>query len=103
MAAARITLGAAIAAGISHAAGWHYPAWAAIGAVTVMPGGHLHLTMNRSLQRIAGTVLGACIVWAIQSQKHRKSVVSGKSASVRVQLGGRRIITQKRRYIGVHQ
>src|SRR3546814_14891304 len=68
MAAARITLGAAIAAGISHAAGWHYPAWAAIGAVTVMQGGHLHITMNRSLQRMAGTVLGACIVWAILAQ-----------------------------------
>ncbi|HEY9573425.1 MAG TPA: FUSC family protein, partial [Pusillimonas sp.] len=45
-----------------------YPAWAAIGAVTVMQGGHLHITMNRSLQRMAGTVLGACIVWAILAQ-----------------------------------
>lgn len=66
--AGRITLGAAIAAGISHAAGWHYPAWAAIGATAVMQGTHLHLTMNRSLQRMAGTVLGACIVWAILAQ-----------------------------------
>ena len=66
--AGRITLGAAIAAGISHAAGWHYPAWAAIGATAVMQGTHLHVTMNRSLQRMAGTVLGACIVWAILAQ-----------------------------------
>ncbi len=66
--AGRITLGAAIAAGISHAAGWHYPAWAAIGATAVMQGTHLHVTMNRSLQRMAGTVAGACIVWAILAQ-----------------------------------
>ena len=66
--AGRITIGAAIAAGISHAAGWHYPAWAAIGATAVMQGTHLHVTMNRSLQRMAGTVLGACIVWAILAQ-----------------------------------
>lgn len=68
MAAGRITVGAAIAAGIAYAAGWHYPAWAAIGATSVMQGGHLHVTMNRSLQRMAGTVLGACIVWAILAQ-----------------------------------
>ncbi len=67
-AAGRITIGAAIAAGIAYAAGWHYPAWAAIGATSVMQGGHLHVTMNRSLQRMAGTVLGACIVWAILAQ-----------------------------------
>ncbi len=66
--AGRITIGAAIAAGISHAAGWHYPAWAAIGATAVMQGTHLHVTMNRSLQRMAGTVLGACIAWAILAQ-----------------------------------
>lgn len=33
-----------------------------------MQGGHLHVTMNRALQRMAGTVLGACIVWAILAQ-----------------------------------
>lgn len=65
IAAARITAGAAAAAYIAHLAGWHYPAWAAIGAVSVMQGEHLHVTMNRALQRMAGTVLGACIAWAI--------------------------------------
>lgn len=68
IAAGRITAGAAAAAFIAHAAGWHYPAWAAIGATAVMQGGHLHVTMNRALQRMAGTVLGACIVWAILAQ-----------------------------------
>lgn len=67
-AAARITIGAAIAALIAHAAGWHHPAWAAIGATAVMQGGHLHVTMNRALQRMAGTVVGAFIVWAILVQ-----------------------------------
>lgn len=61
IAASRITAGAALAALITHAAGWQYPAWAAIGAVAVMQGGHLHITMNRSLQRMAGTVVGAAL------------------------------------------
>ncbi len=66
--ASRIALGAAAAALISYWAGWDYPAWAAIGAVAVMQGSHLHITMNRSLQRMAGTVVGACVVWAILEQ-----------------------------------
>ncbi len=66
--AGRITVGAGIAALITHWSGWHYPAWAAIGATAVMQGAHLHLTMSRSLQRMAGTVVGACIVWAILVQ-----------------------------------
>jgi len=66
--AARITAGAAMAALITYWAGWQYPAWAAIGAAAVMQGTHLHLTMNRSLQRMAGTVIGACIVWIILAQ-----------------------------------
>jgi uncharacterized membrane protein YccC len=68
IAAGRITIGAALAALVAYWAGWHYPAWAAIGATAVMQGGHLHITMNRSLQRMAGTVVGACIVWAILAQ-----------------------------------
>ncbi|TCS38382.1 fusaric acid resistance family protein [Paucimonas lemoignei] len=68
IAAGRITLGAGIAAFIAHAAGWPHPAWAAIGATAVMQGGHLHVTMNRALQRMAGTIVGAFIVWSILSQ-----------------------------------
>lgn len=68
IAAGRITAGAAMAALIAHAAGWQHPAWAAIGAAAVMQGGHLHVTMNRALQRMAGTVVGAFIVWAILAQ-----------------------------------
>lgn len=68
IAATRISIGAALAAFVAHAAGWHYPAWAAIGATAVMQGAHLHITMNRSLQRMAGTVLGACVAWAVLIQ-----------------------------------
>ncbi|WP_017524140.1 FUSC family protein [Pusillimonas noertemannii] len=68
IAACRITAGAGAAAYIAHAVGWHYPAWATIGATAVMQGSHLHITMNRALQRMAGTVLGACIAWAVLAQ-----------------------------------
>lgn len=68
VAAGRIMIGAAVAAFAAHLAGWNYPAWAAIGAAAVMQGTHLHITMNRALQRMAGTMLGACIVWAILAQ-----------------------------------
>ncbi len=68
MVAARIALGAGIAGFAAHAAGAAHPAWAAMGAVAVMQGAHLHISMNRALQRMAGTMLGALIVWLILSQ-----------------------------------
>ena len=69
IAAVRITACAGLAAWIAFMAGWHHPAWAAIGAVSVMQGGHLHVTMNRALQRMAGTVVGSFIVWAMLAQQ----------------------------------
>lgn len=68
IAGARIALVAGLAALIAHAASWQHPAWAAIGATAVMQGGHLHVTMNRALQRMAGTVVGAFVVWAVLAQ-----------------------------------
>lgn len=65
IAGSRITLGAALAGLIAYWAGWQYPAWAAIGATAVMQGRHLHVTMSRALQRMAGTVVGGCVAWAI--------------------------------------
>ena len=59
--ALRVMVGAGLAAAISHAAGWAYPAWAAIGATAVMQGSHLHITMNRALQRMLGTIAGAAL------------------------------------------
>jgi uncharacterized membrane protein YccC len=39
-----------------------------MGCLAVMQGAYLHMSMNRALQRLAGTVMGACIVWAILMQ-----------------------------------
>jgi len=65
VAGGRIGVAAAVAALVAHAAGWSHPSWAAIGAVAVMQGGHLHVTMHRALQRMAGTLAGALLVWLI--------------------------------------
>ena len=68
IAAARMTLGSAIAAFAAHAVGAAHPAWAAMGTVAVMQGAHLHISMSRAMQRTAGTVIGACGVWLILAQ-----------------------------------
>lgn len=65
----RIAIGAAAAALIAYAAGWNHPSWAAIGATAVMQGSHLHITMNRALQRMAGTLVGSLLVWMILSME----------------------------------
>lgn len=69
IAAARITLGSGIAAFAAYACGAAHPAWAAMGTVAVMQGTHLHISMNRALQRMAGTVAGAGLVWLILAQQ----------------------------------
>ena len=63
----RIIGGAAIALFVGRALGAEHPSWAALGAMAVMQGAHLHLSMNRALQRMAGTVVGALLAWAILS------------------------------------
>lgn len=65
VAAARIALGAGIAAVAAYAMGAAHPSWAALGAVAVMQGTHLHISMNRAVQRMLGTVVGAGLVWLI--------------------------------------
>lgn len=67
-AAARSTVGAGIAVFLSHAFGADHPAWAAMGALAVMQGAHLHITMNRALQRMAGTVVGSLLAWLLLVQ-----------------------------------
>lgn len=64
-AAARIAVGAGIAALVTHALGAAHPAWAAMGAVAVIQGSHLHVSLNRALQRMMGTAIGALAVWMI--------------------------------------
>lgn len=39
-----------------------------MGALAVMQGAHLHITMNRALQRMAGTVVGALLAWVLLVQ-----------------------------------
>lgn len=68
IASARSAVAAAIAIFISHAFGAAYPVWAAMGALAVLQGTHLHISMNRALQRMAGTVIGALLVWLVLDQ-----------------------------------
>lgn len=67
-AALRSTTGAAIAVFVSHYFGADHPAWAAMGALAVIQGTHLHISMNRALQRMAGTVVGAILAWILLVQ-----------------------------------
>lgn len=69
MAAARSAVGAGMAIFLSTAFGANHPAWAAMGALAVMQGSHLHITMNRALQRMAGTVVGALLAWVLLMQE----------------------------------
>ena len=39
-----------------------------MGTLAVMQGAHLHISMNRALQRMMGTVVGALLAWLILSQ-----------------------------------
>lgn len=64
IAVARIIVGAGVAAFLAHALGGQYPGWAAMGAVAVLQGAHLHLNMNRALQRSGGNIVGAILVGA---------------------------------------
>ncbi|MCC2603623.1 FUSC family protein [Sphingopyxis yananensis] len=68
IASARSAFAAAVAIFAAHALGADYPVWAAMGALAVMQGAHLHLSMNRAIQRMAGTVVGALLVWFILDQ-----------------------------------
>lgn len=69
IAASRTAPGAAIALFISHGLGAAYPAWAAMGAMAVIQGTNLHISMNRALQRMAGTVVGALLTWLVLVQE----------------------------------
>src|SRR5690606_23037774 len=67
-AAVRMIVASAIAAFAAHAVGAEHPGWAAMGAVAVMQGAHLHISMNRALQRTAGTTAGAILIWLVLIQ-----------------------------------
>ena len=67
-AALRICIGAALAIFASRALGASFPAWAAMGALAVMQGQHLQISMHRGVQRMAGTLIGTFIAWSILVQ-----------------------------------
>lgn len=69
VAAARIVAGALVAVFASHTLGADHPAWAAMGTLAVMQGTHLHITLHRALQRMAGTVVGALLAWLLLIQE----------------------------------
>lgn len=62
IAVGRIILGAAIAAFTAYAVGAQHAGWAAMGAVAVLQGAHLHINMSRALQRTGGNFIGALLV-----------------------------------------
>lgn len=84
IAAARITFGTGIAAFAAHACGSAHPGWAALGTLAVMQGTHLHISMNRALQRMTGTVIGAGLVWIVLAQEPSIWTVIALVASLQV-------------------
>ncbi|PPK51654.1 FUSC family protein [Marinobacter persicus] len=50
----RIILGAAVSGLVAYSFGGDHAGWAAMGAVVVLQGSHLHISMNRALQRAGG-------------------------------------------------
>jgi len=65
----RLSVGASLAGLIAYAMGVSHPGWAAMGATAVLQGVHLHLTMNRAIQRVLGTVVGAVLIWILLAQE----------------------------------
>ncbi|MDH5858566.1 FUSC family protein [Lampropedia aestuarii] len=63
-----VALCSLVATQVAHAFGLAHPAWAAIGAVAVVQGSHLHIAMHRAWQRTLGTIVGAGIAWLVLSQ-----------------------------------
>jgi uncharacterized membrane protein YccC len=68
IAAGRTVAGAGLAIVVSLALDGQHPAWAAMGALAVMQGPQLHIVMNRALQRMGGTTIGALLAWLLLLQ-----------------------------------
>lgn len=76
----RVAVGAGITLFLAHALGSARPEWAAMGAVAVMQGVHLRVKMDRALQRMLGTIVGAGIVWLILVSHPSAWIVIGSVA-----------------------
>ncbi|RYE85699.1 MAG: FUSC family protein [Hyphomicrobiales bacterium] len=90
LASCGVILGAALAILTSHVLGAAYPAWAAMGALAVMQGAHLRISISRAVQRMAGTIVGAYLAWLVLTQE--PSVWTLIAAIVALQFGTEVII-----------
>lgn len=61
VAAARVALASAVAAGVAYAIGLSHPMWAAMGAIATLQGINFHLTVHRGVQRLIGNVVGGVL------------------------------------------
>ncbi|TYC53431.1 FUSC family protein [Rhodobacterales bacterium] len=68
-AAGRIVLGTALAGFAVVWAGAGHPTWAMMGTVVVLQGVNLHTNVTRAFQRMAGTLVGAAVVWLLLAQQ----------------------------------
>ncbi len=83
-AAARTVAGAAMAIVASLAFDGQHPAWAAMGALAVMQGAQLHIVMNRALQRMGGTLIGALLAWLLLLQDPSVWILIGALAALQL-------------------
>jgi len=63
--AVRLMTSAALAGYVAIWAGMAHPGWASLGAVAVILGTQLHLSLHRAFQRFMGTVVGSLAVWLL--------------------------------------
>lgn len=82
--AARAVIGAIFALGISSLWGAEHPAWAAMGALAVLQGAHLHMNFHRALQRMGGTAVGALLAWLLLVQDPSIWVMIGILAALQL-------------------
>ncbi|RPD83654.1 FUSC family protein [Luteimonas sp. 100069] len=80
----RIIVGTAAAAFVTHAAGAAYPGWAAMGALAVLQATRLHFGLQRALQRVVGTAIGALLVGCLLAMQPSAWTIIGVLALIQV-------------------
>lgn len=80
----RIVAGTGIAAFATHAGGAAHPGWAAMGALAVLQAPQLHLGLQRALQRMGGTAIGAVLVGLLLAMEPSTWTVIGVLALTQV-------------------
>jgi uncharacterized membrane protein YccC len=64
-AAARIAVAVAVAAGVGRILGLDHSYWVGLTAAASLQAGNITLLLHRSLNRLAGTVVGVALAWAV--------------------------------------